>query len=280
MPDEVVEPRASTNCAYRATVPAAAMRADPMVSHLMDDPNSNCWIGYRRHVMAYPIRNGELYNLVMSHPGRTSELGKWNEPGNLEEMKWHYRKFDPVIQRVLSKVTSCLKWTLADLPVLSNWVSPSGRICVMGDAAHAMLPYLAQGAATAIEDAATLGVLFSDVKSVDEIPFLLNLYEKIRRPRCEKIQKGAYENSDIWHMPDGDDQIARDKAMKAEVPLNKESAENQEVKKLAPFKNPNQWSDDNFQPWLFGHDAIKVAKVRLTEARNTGSTELCATSSI
>lgn len=286
MPDEVVEPRASTNCAYRATVPAAVMRADPVVSHLMNDPNSNCWIGYRRHVMAYPIRNGELYNLVMSHPGHTSELGKWNEPSNLEEMKWHYRKFDPVIQRVLSKVTSCLKWTLADLPVLSNWISPSGRICVIGDAAHAMLPYLAQGAATAVEDGATLGVLFSDVKSVDDIPFLLNLYEKIRRPRCEKIQKGAYENSDIWHMPDGDDQIARDKAMKADdVLVNKESApEVHEVKKLAPLTNPNQWSDGNFQPWLFGHDAIKVAKIRLTEARNSstsnGNGELYATSSI
>lgn len=143
MPDEEVVPRLSTNCAYRATVPSELMRSDPEVSHLMDDPNSNCWIGYRRHVMAYPIRNGELYNLVMSHPGQAA-VGKWNEPGNLEEMKQQYHQFDPLIQKVLTKVTSCLKWTLADLPVLSRWVSPGGRICVIGDAAHAMLPYLAQ----------------------------------------------------------------------------------------------------------------------------------------
>lgn len=143
MPDEVVEPRVSTNCAYRATVPVELMRADPEVSHLMDDPNSNCWIGYRRHVMAYPIRNGQMYNMVMSHPGQAA-VGVWNQPGNLEEMKREYHNFDPIIRRVIDKIQGCLKWTLADLPVLSNWVSPSGHICLIGDAAHAMLPYLAQ----------------------------------------------------------------------------------------------------------------------------------------
>ncbi|OZJ01645.1 hypothetical protein BZG36_05442 [Bifiguratus adelaidae] len=164
MLEEPVEPKLSTNCAYRATVPATLMRSDPELSALMDDPNSNCWIGYRRHIMAYPIRNGELYNLVMSHTGQAA-VGKWNEPGNLDDMKWHYRNFDPGIRKAIDKVTGCLKWTLADLPVLSSWVSPSGRIALLGDAAHAMLPYLAQGAAQAIEDAATLGELFKHCSS-------------------------------------------------------------------------------------------------------------------
>lgn len=254
MPDEYVAPKKSTNCAYRATVPVEAMRADPEIAHLMDDLNSNCWIGYRRHIMAYPMRNGQLYNLVMSHPGEAG-VGKWNEPGDLDEMKHHYRNFDPVIQKVLTKVTSCLKWTLADLPVLSNWVSPSGKIVLIGDAAHAMLPYLAQGAAQAVEDGATLGVLLSQLQSIDEIPSLLHLYEKIRRPRAEIIQKGALENGDIWHMPDGDDQVARDLAMKMTP---------EEIKKNLG-KNPNQWSDPKFQPWLFGHDAIGTAKKALEE---------------
>lgn len=253
MPDEEVLPRVSTNCAYRATVPVDKMRADPMVSYLMDDPNSNCWIGYRRHVMAYPIRNGQLYNLVMSHPGQAA-VGQWNEPGNLEEMKWHYRKFDPIIRRVLDKVDHCLKWTLADLPVLSNWVSPSGLVVLIGDAAHAMLPYLAQGAAQAVEDGATLGVLLTGIESKNEVPALMTVYEKLRRPRAERIQKGAYENGDIWHMPDGDEQELRDLGMSGRLP--------------AGARNPNQWADGDFQPWLFGHNAITVAQKRLAEYKS------------
>jgi salicylate hydroxylase len=143
MPEETVEPRLTTNCAYRATVPGYVMRQDSELSKLMDEPYSNCWIGYRRHIMAYPIQNGKLYNLVMSHPGKAA-VGKWNEPGNLDEMKAQYEGWDPLIRKVLDKVDYCLKWTLADLPVLARWVSASGRVVLIGDAAHAMVPYLAQ----------------------------------------------------------------------------------------------------------------------------------------
>mgnify|MGYP001060713496 CR=1 FL=1 len=138
-----IEPTDSPNCAYRATVPAELMNSDEEVKHLMTDINSNCWIGPQRHLMAYPLRKGTMYNLVMSHPGQAA-TGKWNEPGDLNEMKDHYGDFDPVITKVLSKVKGCLKWRLADLPPLTNWVSKNGKVVLIGDAAHATLPYLAQ----------------------------------------------------------------------------------------------------------------------------------------
>jgi salicylate hydroxylase len=156
MPEEIVEPRTTTNCAYRATVPGELMRADPELKKLIEEPYSNCWIGYRRHIMAYPIREGQLYNLVMSHPG-TAAVGKWNEPGNLDEMKAHYAGWDPILDKVLDKVKACLKWKLADLPVLSRWVSKSGKVVLIGDAAHAMVPYLAQ---VSLRDFLSLGGWF------------------------------------------------------------------------------------------------------------------------
>jgi salicylate hydroxylase len=239
--DQDVEAVDSPNCAYRATVPANIMLSDPAIAHLMVDINANCWIGHKRHIMAYPIRNGELYNMVLSHPGKAS-VGKWNEPGDLEEMKRHYSNFDPTIKRVLEHVTGCLKWKLAALPPLPKWVSDSGRVVLLGDAAHAMVPYLAQGAATSIEDGAALAECLDRAKDINDVPALLRAFQAIRKPRCEIIQKGSLANGEIWHMSDGPEQEQRDRDMKE---IGKKS------------KNPNQWSDESFQPWLFGYDTVK-----------------------
>ncbi|KAK2749286.1 hypothetical protein FQN55_003611 [Onygenales sp. PD_40] len=246
IPSKEVETNDSPNCAYRATVPAALMNADDDIKHLMIDPNANCWIGHNHHIMAYPIRQGELYNLVLSHPGKAA-VGKWNEPGNLEEMKSHYANFDPIIQKVLTLVGGCLKWKLADLPPLPNWVSAGGKVVLIGDAAHAMVPYLAQGAAASIEDGAALAECLDRAASTKDIPRVIRAFETIRKPRCERIQSGALANGYIWHMPDGEEQILRDKAMKQEM----DKSEDRD-----PVSNPNQWSDDEFQPWLFGHNAF------------------------
>jgi salicylate hydroxylase len=242
--DQDVEAVDSPNCAYRATVPADIMHSDPAIAHLMVDINANCWIGHKRHVMAYPIRNGELYNMVLSHPGKAS-VGKWNEPGDLEEMKTHYSNFDPTIKQVLEHVTGCLKWKLAALPPLPKWVSDSGRVVLLGDAAHAMVPYLAQGAATSIEDGAALAECLDRAKDINDVPTLLRAFQAIRKPRCETIQKGSLANGEIWHMPDGPEQEQRDRDMKE---IGKKS------------KNPNQWSDESFQPWLFGYDTVKEVR--------------------
>lgn len=238
VPEETVLPTPSSNCAFRATVPREEMLSDPTIAHLMTDVNSNCWIGYRRHVMAYPIRNGELYNIVMSHPGQAS-VGKWNEPGNVEEMRDHYKNFDPVVRQLLTHVKTVLKWVLADLPKLPRWVSQSGKVVLIGDAAHAMLPYLAQGAAQAIEDGATLAEELENCVSTDDIPRAMQQYQKKRKRRAETIQAGARKNGDIWHLPDGDEQEERDTLMKAR-----------------DGHNPDQWSDREFQQWLFGWNAF------------------------
>ena len=238
VPEETVLPTPSSNCAFRATVPRAEMLSDPVIAHLMSDVNSNCWIGYRRHVMAYPIRNGEMYNIVMSHPGQAT-VGKWNEPGNVEEMRNHYKNFDPVVRQLLTHVKSVLKWVLADLPKLPRWVSQSGKVVLIGDAAHAMLPYLAQGAAQAVEDGATLAEELDHCVSTKDIPLALQRYQKKRKRRAETIQAGARKNGDIWHLPDGDEQEERDSLMKAR-----------------DGHNPDQWSDREFQQWLFGWNAF------------------------
>lgn len=176
-----------------------------------------------------------------------------------------YAGWDPILEEVLQLVQPerLLKWTLADLPTLERWVSKSGRVALIGDAAHAMVQYLAQGAAQAIEDAATIAEAVGRCKNVEDLPKAMAAYQIIRKPRCERIQKGSVENGDVWHMPDGPEQEARDAQMGKEMREALEGAE--KAAKGEKEKNPNMWSDEEFQPWMFGHDAIRTAEERLDE---------------
>lgn len=238
----------SPNCAYRATVPRAKMMSDPRSAELMTSPAANCWIGPGRHIMAYPIRGGSEFNIVMSHPGQAS-VGVWNEPGDVDEMNRTYENFDPIVRNFLGYVDGALKWTLADIPPLKRWRSKSGRVILLGDSAHAMLPYMSQGAAQAMEDSAVLAECLVRAGCDRDIARVTEVYEVIRKDRTETIQKAARRNGVVWHFADGDDQQRRDRAMQGKLREGE--------------SNPNLWADSNFGPWLFGKDVIKEVSSHL-----------------
>jgi salicylate hydroxylase len=85
-----------------------------------------------------------MYNLVMSHPGKVKDARKFGEQGEVDEMRAQYSNYHPTVKRILQHVDSCLKWQLSELPSLKSWSSANGRVVIIGDAAHAMLPFLAQ----------------------------------------------------------------------------------------------------------------------------------------
>lgn len=256
LPDHVIKPNPTANCAYRATVPVELMSADVDTAALMTDLNSNAWIGNQRHVMAYPIRQGAMYNLVMCHPGQ-AKPGVWNEPGDVQQMRETYSQFDPLIRKVIGKVTSCLRWTLADLPPLPTWLSKSGKVVLIGDAAHAMVPFLAQGASMSIEDGPALAECLSRVKEIQDIPKYLAVFENLRKPRCEKMQLCSRLNGQMWHLPDGPQQEERDKVFARDDFAEDVDAE---IESVQQGENVNPWSDRDFQPWLFGYDVVQEAR--------------------
>ena len=109
--------------------------------------------------------------------------------------------------------------------------------------ANGTRPYVAQGAAQAVEDAAALGVVLSAISSREEIPLALNAYEKSRKERAETVQQSGSENRITLHLPDGPEQIARDAQFQASASGN----------------NPDKWSDLRTQEFLWGWDAEKAA---------------------
>jgi salicylate hydroxylase len=147
-----------------------------------------------------------------------------------------------------------LKWPLIGNNSLDSWVSASSRLVILGDAAHAMVPYMSQGAAMAVEDGAALAVALNNISSTAELKFALRTFEKERKTRTSKMQEASMVNAMIWHFPDGPEQRARDAAMRPEV----------EGRSFQT--SPNQWSDPVTQAWAYGYDAEDAMQTCWTNA--------------
>lgn len=146
-------------------------------------------------------------------------------------------------------IDQALKWPLINGVPLPTWTAPSGKLLMLGDAAHPMVPYMSQGAAMAVEDGAAIGEILNFVRSRDQIGIALELFEQVRMKRSYQMQEASLLNGKLWHFPDGAEQKARDEATRAEV----------EGRHFV--SSANQWSDPVTQWWAYGYDAeMEVAK--------------------
>ncbi|KAF4221444.1 hypothetical protein CNMCM8980_004685 [Aspergillus fumigatiaffinis] len=232
------------DAAYRIMLPRSAMENDPELKQLIDEPQATRWIGPYRHIIAYPVRNHQLYNIVLLHPDRTDVEESWTTRGSKQMMVDDYRGWDRRVTKLIDLVkdNEVLEWKLCQHPPLKTWIK--GRVALLGDACHPMLPYVGQGAAQAVEDAAALGVLLSTISSRGEIPLALSAYEKSRKHRAETVQQSGTVNRATLHLPDGPEQQARDDQFRAS---------------MNGASNPDKWADLETQKFLWGWDAEKVA---------------------
>ena len=195
--------------------------------------------------MSYTIAGGRSFNMVLSHPDRT-DPGTWNQqtPSSiLSDMRAHFAGWDPRLIKIIDMIQTTLKWPLLSGSALSRWISPSNKLLIMGDAAHAMVPYMSQGAAMAVEDAAALAEAIDKVHNKNDLPSALQVWETVRIKRTSQMQEASLINGKLWHFADGPLQRARDEAMRPEV----------EGRQF--MSSPNQWSDPTTQRWCYGYDA-------------------------
>lgn len=139
--------------------------------------------------------------------------------------------------KIIQMIDKALKWPLFSASIMDRWVL--GKLVVLGDAAHAMLPYMSQGAAVAVEDGVALAHCLSKIEEKSQIQNALNIFAKVRQERASLMQQASLLNGKLWHFPDGPLQQARDAAMEPEV-------------EGRPFSHsPNQWSDPATQMWCY-----------------------------
>ncbi len=215
------EPAFAGCVAYRGLVPAER------IADLGLERGNQSWLGPGGHLVHYFVSGGRLLNFVGWTEHDTWNREDWTDRATIERALAAFEGWHPQIRRIVSAAETCFIWALFDRDPLPRW--SAGRVTLLGDACHPMYPFMAQGAAQAIEDGATLAALLAD--GGDPIGILVR-YEQLRLPRVSRLQEMSRANKHRYHMPDGPEQRARDAAMAA-------------TRERAP----------ETMQWLFGFDA-------------------------
>src|SRR5271156_898628 len=215
-------PRFSGHVAYRGLVPAAR------VAHLGIEVEASVWWGPDHHFVHYFVGEGARYlNWVAITPGEW-RIESWTARGEVADALKEFEGWHPQVREIIGSVDATNRWALYDRDPLPHWTV--GRVTLMGDAAHPMLPYMAQGAVQSIEDAAVLAKCLERADANDP-GAALRRYEETRKPRASRCQEGSRRNAILYHLGDGEEQRKRDANLASST--------------TAPLPQ---------NTWLYGHD--------------------------
>jgi salicylate hydroxylase len=217
------KPRFTGCIAYRGLVAAEK------VAHLGIDRCANNNMGPGRHFIYYYVSAGRMLNFVGLLEQDAWVKESWTEPGDVADLAAAYAGFHDEVRGIIAAADHTFKWALLDRDPLPRW--SSGRVTLLGDACHPMLPFLGQGAGQAIEDGAALAACLQ--RFGDDVPGALAFYQAVRLPRATRCQVQSRDNMTRFHLPDGPAQQARDAQMAT---------------------GTTDWAQQAIA-WLYGHDA-------------------------
>ena len=216
--------RFTGHTAWRALLPRNALPAP------FDAPIVGLWLGPRSHLVHYPVRSGEKLNVVAVTEGGAAFQG-WNQKGNSATLLAGFTRWCKDSKSLLESASVWRSWSLYRLLDLRAW--SAGCVTLLGDAAHPVLPYLAQGAALAIEDALTVAACVAGRPG--DLPAAFRRYEAIRRPRAARVERLARSYGRLYHLR-GHLRLARNLVL----------AQRSEARALRRFD------------WLYGHQEPDV----------------------
>ena len=189
-------------------------------------------MGPGRHFVHYFVRHRRLVNFVAIVEQDTWTGESWTDRGEVADGLAAFEGWHPQVRTILRSVDETYIWALFDRPPLAQW--SVGRVTLLGDACHPMVPFMAQGAAQAIEDGATLTACLARLGS--DVPVALRRYEQLRLPRATRLQALSTANKSRFHLPDGPAQQERDTQMATDS---------------------TDWSFDAVA-WIYEHDATTI----------------------
>ena len=213
-------PQFSGMCAYRCLIPA------DLAPTFALRPVQTLWLGPDHHLVHYPISAGRYVNVVAFAPARDWRVESWTAEGSVDDLRAEFAGWGAELTDLLRAAQRTGRWALLDRDPLPRWTN--GPIALLGDAAHPMYPFFAQGGAQALEDAVVIAGCLA-AGPADPVAALTR-YERLRRPRATRLQLLSRGRERSNHLPDGPEQRTRDAAFAGEDPLAHNA-------------------------WIYGHDA-------------------------
>ncbi|MEV6773978.1 FAD-dependent oxidoreductase [Nocardia sp. NPDC051030] len=182
--------------AYRALVPVEQIDWAAM------EPRMGIWLGEGKTLLCYRVSSGTLMNIAAYVPADRNTAESWSAPGSTDELVSIFSGWEPRVVDTLARVSDSFKWGIYDRPALTTWCSRS--VALVGDAAHAMVPHLGQGANQAIQDAFALAecLVEADRSNLEE---RLRTYEQVRKARAEFIQRLSRDAGQLYRNYSNDD---------------------------------------------------------------------------
>lgn len=184
------DPQFTGIVAWRGVVPTAGLPSQLL------EPNSAIWIGPGGHCVHYRLRNGELMNFVGAIERSDWQVESWNAPGSVEECLRDFDGWNDALLGLIRALPAPYKWALHVREPMDAW--SKGRIALLGDACHATLPFLAQGANHAIEDGM---ILARALEAFGDVETALKRYEAVRLERTARMMRGSAANTARFHNP-------------------------------------------------------------------------------
>jgi salicylate hydroxylase len=223
-------PRFTGKICYRSVITSAAIRGGALADLAADNGQ---WLGPHGTIVLYPLRGEELINVVCHYDDDSYRHESWVTECDRAEVLDRYSGWHQSLLRLFEAGETWYKWALYDRDPIPRWTS--GRVTLLGDAAHPMLPYLGQGACQALEDGAVLANALADPRFASDPVAALEAYERTRRPRASQVVLTARARGVSNHLPSRWAAIRRDAAIAVRRRLNRRDADGRGATWLADY---------------------------------------------
>jgi salicylate hydroxylase len=174
---------------------------------LLSRPAQNIWLGPGGSALTHPLRAGTGLYLGVTKAGVSEDEAVWSQRVDKEDELRRLADWDPRLTRLVEAAPEVTAYGLHDSEPMEKW--SEGRVVLLGDACHAMLPFQAQGAGQSVEDGAVIAAELSRA-GAEDVTAAIARYVAARRPRTARVQAASRANANLWHLPPGPDQERRD----------------------------------------------------------------------